>query len=114
MPESPGEAVSRFRDDIDEVAVYPRELSPSQVAANEAPVNRTFRIGGLVQEGTLKRDGLKVQARISLPTNYQPGTRVPAIFWDYPNEHSDAKEYERDAIRPHAGGATPADRRGSR
>lgn len=35
-------------------------FSPTQVAAKEAPVNRTFRIGGLVQEGTLKRDGLKV------------------------------------------------------
>ena len=35
-------------------------FSPTQVAAKEAPLNRTFRIGGLVQEGTLKRDGLKV------------------------------------------------------
>ncbi|WP_298829993.1 cytochrome c maturation protein CcmE [uncultured Piscinibacter sp.] len=34
--------------------------SPSQIAANEAPANRTFRIGGLVQEGTVKRDGVKV------------------------------------------------------
>src|SRR5215204_1819333 len=33
-------------------------FSPTQVAAKEAPVNRTFRIGGLVQEGTLQRDGL--------------------------------------------------------
>ena len=31
-------------------------FSPTQVAAKEAPVNRTFRVGGLVQEGTLKRD----------------------------------------------------------
>ena len=31
-------------------------FSPTQVAAKEAPVNRTFRIGGLVQEGTLQRD----------------------------------------------------------
>jgi cytochrome c-type biogenesis protein CcmE len=34
--------------------------SPSQVAANEAPVNRTFRVGGLVQQGSVKRDGVKV------------------------------------------------------
>jgi cytochrome c-type biogenesis protein CcmE len=32
-------------------------FSPTQVAAKEAPVNRTFRIGGLVEEGTLKREG---------------------------------------------------------
>src|SRR6186997_2789615 len=31
-------------------------FSPTQVAAKEAPVGRTFRIGGLVQDGTLKRD----------------------------------------------------------
>src|SRR5215217_5290903 len=38
-------------------------FSPTQVAAKEAPVNRTFRIGGLVQDGTLKRenDGLTVR-----------------------------------------------------
>ena len=38
-------------------------FSPTQVAAKEAPINRTFRVGGLVQEGTLKRDpdGLTVR-----------------------------------------------------
>ena len=34
--------------------------SPSQVAAKEAPSNRTFRVGGVVQAGTVKRDGLHV------------------------------------------------------
>lgn len=34
--------------------------SPSQVAANEAPTSRTFRVGGLVQTGTVQRDGLHV------------------------------------------------------
>jgi cytochrome c-type biogenesis protein CcmE len=33
--------------------------SPSQVAAHEAPEARTFRLGGLVEKGTLKRDGTK-------------------------------------------------------
>jgi cytochrome c-type biogenesis protein CcmE len=40
-------------------------FSPTQVAAKEAPVGRTFRIGGLVQEGTLKRDGLNVQFTVT-------------------------------------------------
>jgi cytochrome c-type biogenesis protein CcmE len=34
--------------------------TPTQVEAKEAPANRTFRIGGMVQEGTVKRDGLHV------------------------------------------------------
>lgn len=46
-----------------------------------------------------RRDGLKVHARISLPVGYKAGTRVPAIFWDYPNEFGSAQEYERGAIR---------------
>ncbi len=32
-------------------------FSPTQVAAREAPVNKTFRVGGLVQDGTVVRDG---------------------------------------------------------
>jgi cytochrome c-type biogenesis protein CcmE len=32
-------------------------FSPSQIAANEAPRDRNFRIGGLVEEGSIKRDG---------------------------------------------------------
>jgi len=35
--------------------------SPSQIAAKEAPVGRTFRIGGLVQPGSLQRDGVEVR-----------------------------------------------------
>lgn len=34
--------------------------SPSQIAAKEAPVGRTFRIGGLVQPGSLQREGVEV------------------------------------------------------
>ncbi len=34
--------------------------SPTQVGAKEAPMDRTFRIGGLVKEGSVKRDGVNV------------------------------------------------------
>ena len=33
-------------------------FSPSQVANGEAPQNRTFRIGGLVKEGSVSRDNM--------------------------------------------------------
>lgn len=38
-------------------------FSPTQVATREAPLQKTFRVGGLVQEGSLKRedDGLTVR-----------------------------------------------------
>ena len=32
-------------------------FSPTQVAANEAPRGKSFRIGGLVEEGSVKREG---------------------------------------------------------
>ena len=34
--------------------------SPTQVVAQEAPKQRIFRIGGLVEEGSVKRDGVHV------------------------------------------------------
>ena len=36
-------------------------FTPSQVAANEAPKGRTFRIGGMVLEGSVKREGVEVK-----------------------------------------------------
>ncbi len=32
-------------------------FSPSQVVAKEAPIGKSFRIGGLVEEGSVKRQG---------------------------------------------------------
>ncbi len=46
-----------------------------------------------------RRDGLTIQARISLPTDYQSGDRVPAIFWTYPREYASAEEYKQASIR---------------
>lgn len=39
--------------------------SPTQVAAKEAPSGRTFRLGGLVEAGTVKRDGVKVRFMVT-------------------------------------------------
>ena len=39
--------------------------SPSQVVAKEAPVGRTFRIGGMVKEGSVKRSGTEVQFAVT-------------------------------------------------
>jgi cytochrome c-type biogenesis protein CcmE len=42
-------------------------FSPSDVLASKAPVNKTFRVGGLVEEGSLKRqpDGLTVHFKVT-------------------------------------------------
>ena len=53
-------------------------FTPTQVAANEAPVGRTFRVGGLVERGSVKRqpDGVTVQFVVtdtakSIPVAYR-------------------------------------------
>ena len=40
-------------------------FSPSQVVAKEAPSARTFRVGGLVKEGSVKRSGTEVEFAIT-------------------------------------------------
>lgn len=52
-------------------------FSPTQVAAKEAPVNRTFRIGGLVEEGTLKRDGDGLTVRFTVTDT---ATSIPVVY----------------------------------
>ena len=49
-------------------------FSPTQVAAKEAPVNKTFRIGGLVENGTLKKDpdGLTIRFTVTDTANSIP------------------------------------------
>jgi cytochrome c-type biogenesis protein CcmE len=58
-------------------------FTPSQVAANEAPQGRTFRIGGMVVEGSLKRAGVEVQFVVtdtakSIPVVYRGA--LPDLF----------------------------------
>jgi cytochrome c-type biogenesis protein CcmE len=40
-------------------------FSPSDVAAAKAPKDRTFRIGGLVETGSVKRDGVSVSFKVT-------------------------------------------------
>jgi cytochrome c-type biogenesis protein CcmE len=39
--------------------------TPTQIAAKEAPSGRTFRLGGLVVAGSVKRDGVKVNFEVT-------------------------------------------------
>ena len=58
-------------------------FTPSQVAANEAPQGRTFRIGGMVEKGSVKRDGVDVRFVVTdtaktLPVSYRGA--LPDLF----------------------------------
>jgi cytochrome c-type biogenesis protein CcmE len=52
-------------------------FSPTQVAAKEAPVNRTFRIGGLVEDGTLKRDSDGLTVRFTVTDT---AASIPVVY----------------------------------
>ena len=52
-------------------------FSPSQVAAREAPLNRTFRVGGLVQAGTVQRDGDGLTVRFVVTDTAQS---IPVVY----------------------------------
>jgi cytochrome c-type biogenesis protein CcmE len=52
-------------------------FSPSQIAANEAPRDRAFRIGGLVEEGSLKRDGQSLTVNFVVTDMAQ---RIPVSY----------------------------------
>ena len=46
-----------------------------------------------------RRDGLKVQGRVSMPVGWREGDGpVPAIFWTYPSEYEEGEEYTHDAV----------------
>jgi len=51
-------------------------FSPTQVAAGEAPTQRTFRLGGLVKAGSVERDGVEIRFIVTdtakeIPVRYQ-------------------------------------------
>ncbi|MEO6625298.1 MAG: cytochrome c maturation protein CcmE [Burkholderiaceae bacterium] len=52
-------------------------FSPSQVMANEAPRERSFRIGGLVEQGSLQREPQGLTIRFSVTDLAQ---RVPVVY----------------------------------
>ncbi|MBI4195263.1 MAG: cytochrome c maturation protein CcmE [Betaproteobacteria bacterium] len=52
-------------------------FTPSQVAAKEAPVGRAFRIGGLVEAGTVKRQGDGRTVHFVVTDTAQ---RIPVVF----------------------------------
>ena len=58
-------------------------FTPSQVAANEAPQGRTFRIGVMVEAGSVKRSGIEVRFVVtdtakSIPVVYSGA--LPDLF----------------------------------
>jgi len=54
-------------------------FSPTQVTAKEAPLGRTFRIGGIVETGSVKRDGVEVRFIVTDTAQRLPVTYLGAL-----------------------------------
>lgn len=52
-------------------------FTPTQVAANEAPKERPFRIGGLVEQGSLTRDAGSLTVRFRVTDTAQT---IPVVY----------------------------------
>jgi cytochrome c-type biogenesis protein CcmE len=50
-------------------------FSPSDIVAHKAPAERTFRVGGMVETGSVKRDGVQVRFVVTDTAN-----TVPVVF----------------------------------
>jgi dipeptidyl aminopeptidase/acylaminoacyl peptidase len=60
-----------------------RDLTPQVTAAQRRQV-------------TVRRpDGFSFKVDLTLPADYRPGTRLPAMFWFYPREFTDQEAYDR-------------------
>ena len=58
-------------------------FTPSQVVSGEAPKGRAFRIGGMVKEGSVQRDGVNVRFVVTDTANDVPVTYtgiLPDLF----------------------------------
>jgi cytochrome c-type biogenesis protein CcmE len=50
-------------------------FTPSEIAANKAPTGRTFRIGGMVETGTVVREGVLVRFKVT-----DTAKTVPVVY----------------------------------
>ena len=50
-------------------------FSPSDVVADKAPRDRAFRVGGVVEEGSVKRDGVMVSFKVT-----DTAQTIPVVF----------------------------------
>ena len=85
--ESPTEVPNSFRRDLRSGTVTPltenRDVTPEFTSLIRKRITVT------------RADGIKFVVRVTLPANYQAGTRLPGMLWLYPYEYTDQAGYER-------------------
>jgi dipeptidyl aminopeptidase/acylaminoacyl peptidase len=67
-------------------------------------------MSGLIKKTTYatRADGHRFKINVTLPANWKPGTRLPALFWFYPAEFESQAAYDNPAGRGGGGAAGAA------
>ena len=85
--ESATEPPQSFRRDREALVQLTRNVDPTP------DLTRAPKESFIVE----RPDGFKFKVNVTLPPDYKPGTRLPAMFWFYPREYSGQDEYDRGA-----------------
>ena len=85
--ESATEPPQSFRRDRDALVQLTQNVDPTP------DLTRAPKESFIVE----RPDGFKFKVNVTLPPGYQPGTRLPAMFWFYPREYAGQAEYDRGA-----------------
>ena len=76
---------------------YVRDLKTGRLTPLTRNVDYTPEFTALVRKriDVTRADGHHFVVRLTLPADYQPGTRLPTMFWFYPYEYTDQDAYDR-------------------
>ncbi|MBV9879431.1 MAG: S9 family peptidase [Gemmatirosa sp.] len=74
-----------------------RDASSGQLTQLTHNTDYTPEFTGLVRKrvAVTRADGYRFFVNVTLPANYQAGTRLPGMFWFYPYEYTDQAGYDR-------------------
>jgi len=76
---------------------YLKDLKTGTLTQLTRNVDPAPEFTGLVRKRieVTRADGIKFIVKLTLPANYQAGTRLPGMFWFYPYEYTDQAGYDR-------------------
>ena len=86
----------RAREPDRRAAELPARRRPPHAAHEEHRLHAGSDQRAKIERFTVERpDGFKFRVKVTLPADYQAGTRLPALFWFYPREFATQEEYDR-------------------
>jgi dipeptidyl aminopeptidase/acylaminoacyl peptidase len=95
---------------------YILDVKTKQVKQITDNKNHWPEMAGLIRKTIYARrrdNNVNIQVRVTLPADWTPGKRLPALFWFYPSEYDSAEAYNPQGGRGGAAGAAGGGRGGA-